>query len=141
MEQITKKYRIKLSSTKHLLCVLAVVITFVFSSCNSENETPVDYNTLPESIAKDFSNRYGANTIKQVCSGNNFYRHTGQQETYVYCEDKAGDELLVVYVDNVWNRSMHTLSSEQVALSATCAMLRLRHNLASLICSPTISIF
>lgn len=60
----------KLSSTKHLLCVLAVVITFVFSSCNSENETPVDYNSLPESIAKDFSNRYGANTIKQVCSGN-----------------------------------------------------------------------
>ena len=94
-----------------------------------------------ESIAKDFSNRYGANTIKQVCSGNNFYRHTGQQETYVYCEDKAGDELLVVYVDNVWNRSILTLSSEQVALSATCAMLRLRRNLASLICSPTISIF
>ena len=93
-----------------MLCVLAAAITFVFSSCNSENETPVDYNTLPESIAKDFRNRYGANTIKQVCSGNDFYRHTGQQETYVYCEDKAGDELLVVYVDNVWNRSMLTLS-------------------------------
>ena len=96
--------------SKHLLCVLAAAITFVFSSCNSENETPVDYNSLPESIAKDFSNRYGANTIKQVCSGNGFYRHTGQQETYVYCEDKAGDELLAVYVDNVWNRSILTLS-------------------------------
>ena len=100
----------KLSSTKHLLCVLAVAITFVLSSCNSENETPVNDNSLPESIAKDFSNRYGANTIKQVCSGNGFYRHTGQQETYVYCEDKAGDELLAVYVDNVWNRSILTLS-------------------------------
>ena len=97
-------------SKKLLLCVLAAAITFVFSSCNSENETPVDYNTLPESIAKDFSNRYGAITIKHVCSGNDFYRHTGQQETYVYCEDKAGDELLAVYVDNVWNRSMLTLS-------------------------------
>lgn len=96
--------------SKNLLCVLAAAITFVFSSCNSENETLVDYNSLPESIAKDFSNRYGANTIKQVCSGNDFYRHTGQQETYVYCEDKAGDELLAVYVDNVWNRSMLTLS-------------------------------
>lgn len=96
--------------SKNLLCVLAAAITFVFSSCNSENETPVDYNSLPESIAKDFSNRYGANTIKQVCSGNGFYRHTGQQETYVYCEDKAGDELLAVYVDNVWNRSILTLS-------------------------------
>ena len=75
MEQITKKIQNKIIKYKTLLCVLAVVITFVFSSCNSENETPVDYNTLPESIAKDFSNRYGANTIKQVCSGNKFYPH------------------------------------------------------------------
>lgn len=90
--------------------MLAAAITFVLSSCNSEKETPVNDNSLPEAIAKDFSNRYGANTIKQVYTGNDFYRHTGQQETYVYCKDKAGDELLVVYVDNVWNRSMLTLS-------------------------------
>lgn len=93
-----------------MLCVLAAAITFVLSSCNSEKETPVNDNSLPEAIAKDFSNRYGTNTIKQVYTGNDFYRHTGQQETYVYCKDKAGDELLVVYVDNVWNRSMLTLS-------------------------------
>ena len=80
--------------------MLAAAITFVLSSCNSEKETPVNDNSLPEAIAKDFSNRYGTNTIKQVYTGNDFYRHTGQQETYVYCKDKAGDELLVVYVDN-----------------------------------------
>ena len=90
--------------------MLAAAITFVLSSCNSEKETPVNDNSLPEAIAKDFSNRYGTNTIKQVYTGNDFYRHTGQQETYVYCKNKAGDELLVVYVDNVWNRSMLTLS-------------------------------
>ena len=90
--------------------MLAAAITFVLSSCNSEKETPVNDNSLPEAIAKDFSNRYGTNTIKQVYTGNDFYRHTGQQETYVYCKDKAGEELLVVYVDNVWNRSMLTLS-------------------------------
>ena len=100
----------KLSERKLLLCILAAAITFVLSSCNSEKETPVNDNSLPEAIAKDFSNRYGANIIKQVYTGNDFYRHTGQQETYVYCKDKAGDELLVVYVDNVWNRSILTLS-------------------------------
>lgn len=100
----------KLSEKKHLLCVLAVAITFVLSSCNSENETPVNYKSLPEVIANDFSNRYGTNNIEHVCTGTDFYRHAGQQETYVYCKDKAGNELLVVYVDNVWNRSMLTLS-------------------------------
>ena len=100
----------KLSEKKHLLCVLAVAITFVLSSCNSENETPVNYKSLPEVIANDFSNRYGTNNIEHVYTGTDFYRHAGQQETYVYCKDKAGNELLVVYVDNVWNRSMLTLS-------------------------------
>lgn len=102
--------KMKLSETKHLLCVLAVAITFVLSSCNSENETPVNYKSLPEVIANDFSNRYGTNNIEHVYTGTDFYRHAGQQETYVYCKDKAGNELLVVYVDNVWNHSMLTLS-------------------------------
>lgn len=61
-------------------------------------------------ITNDFYNRYGANHIENVYTGTGFYRHMGQQETYVYSKDKAGDELLVVYVDNVWNRSMLTLS-------------------------------
>ena len=99
-----------LSETKHLLCVLVAAITIILSSCNSENETPVNYNSLPEVIAKDFNNRYGTNNIEQVYTGTEFYRHTGQQETFVHCKDKAGNELLVVYVDNVWNRSMLTLS-------------------------------
>lgn len=99
-----------LSETKHLLCVLVAAITIILSSCNSENETPVNYNSLPEVIAKDFNNRYGTNNIKQVYTGTEFYRHTGHQETFVHCKDKAGNELLVVYVDNVWNRSMLTLS-------------------------------
>lgn len=102
--------KMKLSETKHLLCVLAVAITFVLSSCNSENETPVNYKSLSEVIANDFSNRYGTNNIEHVYTGTDFYRHAGQQETYVYCKDKAGNELLVVYVDNVWNHSMLTLS-------------------------------
>lgn len=99
-----------LSETKHLLCVLVAAITVILSSCNSENETPVNYNSLPEVIAKDFNNRYGTNNIEQVYTGTEFYRHTGQQETFVHCKDKAGNELLVVYVDNVWNRSVLTLS-------------------------------
>lgn len=99
-----------LSETKHLLCVLVAAITIILSSCNSENETPVNYNSLPEVIAKDFNNRYGTNNIEQIYTGAEFYRHTGQQETFVHCKDKAGNELLVVYVDNVWNRSVLTLS-------------------------------
>lgn len=100
----------KLSETKHLLCVLAVAITLALSSCNSENETPTNYGSLPEVITNDFRYRYGANHIENVYTGTDFYRHTGQQETYVYSKDKTGDELLVVYVDNVWNRSILTLS-------------------------------
>lgn len=100
----------KLSERKHLLCLLAAAITIVFSSCNSENETQIYYDRLPEVITNDFYNRYGANHIENVYTGTGFYRHMGQQETYVYSKDKAGDELLVVYVDNVWNRSMLTLS-------------------------------
>lgn len=100
----------KISETKLLMRVLAAAITLVLSSCNSENETPINYNSLPKVIANDFNNRYGANNIEHIYTGTDFYRHTGQQETYVYCKDKAGNELLVVYVDNVWNRSMLTLS-------------------------------
>lgn len=100
----------KLSERKHLLCLLAAAITIVLSSCNSENETQIYYDRLPEVITNDFYNRYGANHIENVYTGTGFYRHMGQQETYVYSKDKAGDELLVVYVDNVWNRSMLTLS-------------------------------
>lgn len=99
-----------LSETKHLLCVLVAAITVILSSCNSENEAPINYNSLPEVIAKDFNNRYGTNNIEQVYTGTEFYRHTGHQETFVHCKDKVGNELLVVYVDNVWNRSVLTLS-------------------------------
>lgn len=90
--------------------MLAAAITIVLSSCNSENETQIYYDRLPEVITNDFYNRYGANHIENVYTGTGFYRHMGQQETYVYSKDKAGDEMLVVYVDNVWNRSMLTLS-------------------------------
>lgn len=90
--------------------MLAAAITIVLSSFNSENETQIYYDRLPEVITNDFYNRYGANHIENVYTGTGFYRHMGQQETYVYSKDKAGDELLVVYVDNVWNRSMLTLS-------------------------------
>ena len=79
----------KISETKLLMRVLAAAITLVLSSCNSENETPINYNSLPKVMANDFNNRYGANNIEHIYTGTDFYRHTGQQETYVYCKDKA----------------------------------------------------
>ncbi len=88
-----------------------MMVTFALASCNSENEIPtVKENELPEVIAKDFNSRYGNNTIEHVYAGTDFYRHTGQQEIMVYSKDKAGNEWLVAYADNVWNRSVQTLA-------------------------------
>lgn len=67
----------KLSERKHLLCLLAAAITIVLSSCNSENETQIYYDRLPEVITNDFCNRYGANHIENVYTGTGFYRHMG----------------------------------------------------------------
>lgn len=93
------------------VCGLLVITAFTLVSCNSENEIPtVTENELPEVIAQDFNSRYGDNTIEHVYTGSDFYRHTGQQETMVYSKDKAGNELFVAYVDNVWNRTVQTLS-------------------------------
>ena len=99
----------KLSSL--FVCTLIVTAAFALASCNSESDnTPIKENYLPEVIAKDFSTRYGDNTIEHVYTGTDFYRHTGQQETNVYSKNKTGDELFVSYVDNVWNRAVQSLS-------------------------------
>lgn len=88
-----------------------VLLAFALAACNSENDVPsAKENELPEAIAQDFNNRYGDNTIEHVYTGSDFYRHTGQQETMVYCKDKAGNKVFVSYVDNVWNRTVLTLS-------------------------------
>lgn len=100
--------------TKHrglLACGLLAIATFMLTSCNSENDIPTTKeNELPEAIAQDFNSRYGENTVEHVYTGSDFYRHTGQQETMVYSKDKTGNELFVAYVDNVWNRTLQTLS-------------------------------
>lgn len=92
-------------------CGLLAIAAFMLTSCNSGNEIPTTKeNALPEAIAKDFNSRYGDNTVEHVYTGSDFYRHTGQQETMVYSKDKAGNELFVSYVDNVWNRTVQALS-------------------------------
>lgn len=88
-----------------------VTATLAVASCNSRNEIPTEKeNELPEAIAKDFNSRHEDNTIEHVYTGPDFYRHTGQQETMVYSKDKAGNEVFTAYVDNVWNRTVQTLS-------------------------------
>ena len=93
------------------VCGLLAIAALTLVSCNSGNDVPtVKENELPEAIANDFNSRCGDNTIEHVYSGSDFYRHTGQQETMVYSKDKAGNETLVAYADNVWNRTVKTLS-------------------------------
>ena len=93
------------------VCGLLAIAALTLVSCNSGNDVPtVKENELPEAIANDFNSRCGDNTIEYVYSGSDFYRHTGQQETMVYSKDKAGNETLVAYADNVWNRTVKTLS-------------------------------
>jgi hypothetical protein len=85
--------------------------TSALVSCSSENDTPTTTeNKLPEAIANDFNSRCGDNTIEHIYTGSDFYRHTGQQETMVYSKNETGEELFVAYVDNVWNRTVQTLT-------------------------------
>lgn len=96
---------------KWSVCVFIATVAFAMVSCNSENDVPtIKDNDMPEVIAKDFNSRYGGNTVEHVYTGSDFYRHTGQQETYIYSKDKDGNELFVAYVDNVWNRTVQTIS-------------------------------
>lgn len=78
---------------------LAVVV-FALTSCDSENVTPINDKTLPEAIAKDFYERCEDYTIKRVYTGPEPYFDSGAMETYVTSEDNAGNECVVVYVDN-----------------------------------------
>lgn len=90
---------------------MVVIAAFALASCDSNNENPtIEEKVLPEAIAKDFNIRYGDNTVEHVYTGSDFYRHTGQQETMVYSKDKTGEDVFVAYVDNVWNRTVRTLS-------------------------------
>lgn len=96
---------------KHLLYILLAAITLGLSSCSSENEEPANFNKLPQAIAQDFRNRCASNTIKGVYSGDDFDRESNQQETYIYTENQEGEECTVVYLDNVWNRTIQKLSN------------------------------
>lgn len=96
---------------KWSVCAFIATIAFAMVSCNSENDVPtIKDNDMPEVIAKDFNSRYGGNIVEHVYTGTDFYRHTGQQETIIYSKDNDGNELFVAYVDNVWNRTVQTIS-------------------------------
>ena len=88
---------------------LAVVV-LALTSCDSENVTPINDNTLPEAIAKDFHERCEDYTIKCVYTAPEPYFDSGTMETHVTSEDNVGNECVVVYVDNAWNRTVRTLS-------------------------------
>lgn len=88
---------------------LAVVV-LALTSCDSENVTPINDKTLPEAIAKDFHERCEDYTIERVYTGQEPYFDSGAMETYVTSEDNAGNECVVVYVDNAWNRTVRMLS-------------------------------
>ena len=95
------------------VCGLVVSGAFSLVSCDTKSEFPAPAtgeNNLPEVIAKDFNNRYGDNIIEHVYTGTGFYRHTEQPEISIYSKDKDGNESLVAYVDNSWNRTVQTLS-------------------------------
>ena len=86
------------------------VVALALTSCDSENVTSFNDKTLPEVIAKDFHKRCEDYTIKYVSTGPEPYFDSGAMETHVTSEDNAGNECVVVYVDNAWNRTVRTLS-------------------------------
>lgn len=95
---------------RHLMYGWLAVVALALTSCDSENVTPINDKTLPEAIAKDFHERCEDYTIKRVYTAPEPYFDSGAMETYVTSEDNAGNECVVVYVDNAWNRTVRTLS-------------------------------
>ena len=95
---------------RHLMYGWLAVVALVLTSCDSENVTPIDDKTLPETIDKDFHERCEDYTIKRVYTRPEPYFDSGAMETYVTSEDNAGNECVVVYVDNAWNRTVRMLS-------------------------------
>ncbi len=100
----------KMFGFRHLMYGWLAVVALVLTSCDSENVTPIDDKTLPEAIAKDFHERCEDYTIKRVYTGPEPYFDSGAIETFVTSEDNAGNECVVVYVDNAWNRTVRMLS-------------------------------
>ena len=95
---------------RHLMYGWLAVVVLALTSCDSENVTPINDKTLPEAIAKDFHERCEDYTIKSVYIGPESYFDSGAMETYVTSEDNAGNECVVVYVANAWNRTVRMLS-------------------------------
>ena len=85
---------------RHLMYGWLAVVVLALTSCDSENVTLINDKTLPEAIAKDFHERCEDYTIKRVYTGPEPYFDSGAMETYVTSEDNAGNECVVVYVDN-----------------------------------------
>lgn len=99
----------KFLELRHLFCVTVAAVALVLSSCNPETDTQENIDNLPEAVARDFRNRCGDITIDHVYTGSDLYRYTDQQETSIFSSDKAGNEYVVVYLNNVWNRTIKTL--------------------------------
>lgn len=104
------KHKMKKFGFRHLMYGWLAVVALVLTSCDSENVTPINDKTLPEAIAKDFHERCEDYTIKRVYTGPEPYSDSGAIETFVTSEDNAGNECVVVYVDNAWNRTVRMLS-------------------------------
>lgn len=104
------KHKMKKFGFRHLMFGWLAVVVLALTSCDSENVTPINDNTLPEAIAKDFHERCEDYTIKCVYTAPEPYFDSGTMETHVTSEDNVGNECVVVYVDNAWNRTVRTLS-------------------------------
>ena len=104
------KHKMKKFGFRHLMYGWLAVVALVLTSCDSENATPINDKTLPGAIAKDFHERCEDYTIKRVYTGPEPYFDSGAIETFVTSEDNAGNECVVVYVDNAWNRTVRMLS-------------------------------
>ncbi len=109
---------------RHLMYGWLAVVALVLTSCDSENVTPINAKTLPEAIAKDFHERCEDYTIKYVYTAPEPYFDSGAMATHVTSEDNAGNECVVVYVDNAWNRTVRTLSDiDQLPLTVRYRLL------------------
>lgn len=94
---------------KNSLFVWLLLVVSIASSCSSDPEIIQKDNKLPMTIANDFKERFNGFSIDKVYHGTDFYRHTAQKETIVYCKDADENSCFVAYDDGAWNRTIRVL--------------------------------
>lgn len=97
---------------RKLLVLSVCAVAILLASCGSESEFRSENDNLTESISNDFNSRYKGFAIKSVSVSNDFYRDSDRQETFIRCVDSYGDERIVAYVNNKWNRSVRVLADK-----------------------------